>query len=57
MGRKLSISQVLLGMRFSPLVLVMGMHRSGTLLLSGVLQWLGLSLPSEGNSALGRSLV
>lgn len=34
-------------MATSPLVLVMGMHRSGTSLLGGVLQRLGLSLPGE----------
>ncbi len=30
-----------------PLVLVVGMHRSGTSLLGGFLQYLGLSLPGE----------
>ena len=34
-------------MASSPLVLVLGMHRSGTSLLGGVLQHLGLSLPGE----------
>ena len=34
-------------MRSSPLVLVLGMHRSGTSLLGGVLQRLGLALPGE----------
>ena len=31
----------------SPLILVLGMHRSGTSLLGGVLQHLGLALPGE----------
>lgn len=31
----------------SPLVLVVGMHRSGTSLLGGVLQRLGLALPGR----------
>ena len=34
-------------MASSPLVLVLGMHRSGTSLLGGVLQHLGLALPGE----------
>ena len=34
-------------MAASPLVLVLGMHRSGTSLLGGVLQHLGLALPGE----------
>ncbi|MDC0310011.1 glycosyltransferase [Synechococcus sp. AH-551-J03] len=34
-------------MASSPLVLVLGMHRSGTSLLGGVLQHLGLDLPGE----------
>ena len=34
-------------MASSPLVFVLGMHRSGTSLLSGVLQHLGLALPGE----------
>ena len=34
-------------MATSPLVLVMGMHRSGTSLLGGVLQRLGVALPGD----------
>ena len=34
-------------MASSPLVLVLGMHRSGTSLLGGVLQHLGLALPGD----------
>jgi GT2 family glycosyltransferase len=34
-------------MAISPLVLVMGMHRSGTSLLGGVLQRLGVALPGD----------
>ena len=34
-------------MSISPLVLVVGMHRSGTSMLGGILQKLGVGLPGE----------
>ena len=34
-------------MDMAPLVLVVGMHRSGTSLLGGILQQLGIALPGE----------